>query len=297
MGSRAASTTRPRRPRPRRTPDIGWVCGGLAALIGFARVLSPLSDNSFFTHLATGRLIIADGRVPTADPYSFTAHGEPWTVQSWLAALIYAGVEDVAGLGAVRFVNAILCAAIGVGVWHLTARSRSLAVRAGVTLSTLLILGALVSGRPLLFGLLGFVLTFLAADGRLDPRWLLPVGWVWVNTHGSFPFALLLVAVLAVGHRLDAGGWGREPRRAGLVGRGHRPRRPEPASGRGCCSSRSRSCRRPTRSGPSSSGGRRPTSCGTPTPCWPCCWWRCWPCRGVRRGATGRCSSCSPGWG
>lgn len=200
-------------PAPARpTPDIGWVCGGLAALIGFARVLSPLSDNSFFTHLATGRLIIADGRVPTTDPYSFTAAGEPWTVQSWLAALIYAGVEDAAGLGAVRFVNAILCAAIGVGVWHLTARSRSLAVRGGVTLSTLLVAGALLSGRPLLFGLLGFVLTYLAADGRLDPRWLLPVGWVWVNTHGSFPYAVLLLVVLAVGRRLDAGEWGREPR-------------------------------------------------------------------------------------
>lgn len=196
----------------RRVPDIGWLCGGLAALIGFARVLSPLSDNSFFTHLATGRLIIGDGRVPSVDPYSFTASGEPWTVQSWLASLIYAGVEDLAGIGALRFVNGLLGAAIGVGVWHLTARSRSLVVRAGVTFSTLLITGALLSGRPLLFGLLGFVLTFLAADGRLDPRWLLPVGWVWVNTHGSFPYALVLVAVLAVGHRLDAGEWGREPR-------------------------------------------------------------------------------------
>jgi hypothetical protein len=97
-------------------------------------------------------------------------------------------------------------------VWLLTARSRSLAVRGGVTLSCLLITGALVSGRPLLFGLLGFVLTFLAADGRLDPRWLLPVGWVWVNTHGSFPYALLLLVVLAVGRRLDEGEWGREPR-------------------------------------------------------------------------------------
>lgn len=202
----------PSDPAPRRVPDIGWVCGALAALIGFARVLAPLSDNSFFTHLATGRLILDEGRVPTADPYSFTAQGDPWTVQSWLASVIYAGVEDVAGLGAIRFVNALLAAAIGVGVWHLTARSRSLAVRGGVTFATLIVLGAVVSGRPLLFGLLGFVLTFLALDGRLDPRWLVPVGWVWVNTHGSFPYAIGLILVLAVGTRLDRGAWGREVR-------------------------------------------------------------------------------------
>jgi hypothetical protein len=36
--------------------------------------------------------------------------------------------------------------------------------------------------------------------------WLLPIGWVWVNTHGSFPLGLAWVVVVAVGQALDGRG-------------------------------------------------------------------------------------------
>jgi len=45
----------------------------------------------------------------------------------------------------------------------------------------------------------------LAAEGRLDPRWMLLVMWVWVNSHGSFPLGLVAVGLLALGRRLDGG--------------------------------------------------------------------------------------------
>lgn len=38
-----------------------------------------------------------------------------------------------------------------------------------------------------------------------DPRWLVPVMWVWVNTHGSFPLGLVLVVVYGVGVWCDRG--------------------------------------------------------------------------------------------
>jgi hypothetical protein len=43
----------------------------------------------------------------------------------------------------------------------------------------------------------------LVAERGLDPRWLVPVGWVWVNTHGSFPLGIVLLVLLAVGRKLD----------------------------------------------------------------------------------------------
>ncbi len=193
-------------------PDIGGVLGAIAALMGLLTGIARIHDNSFLTHLATGRLILDGGGIPRVDPYSFTAHGDPWVVQSWLASVIYAGVEDVAGFGGIRVLNGLLCAAIAVCAWLLTARSPSIAVRFGVTAVTMLVGSELLAGRPLLFGMLGFLLVFLAAEGRLDPRWLVPVGWIWVNTHGSFPFALVLVGLLALGHRLDEGEWGPEVR-------------------------------------------------------------------------------------
>ena len=150
--------------------------------------------------------------MPTTDPYSFTARARPWTVQSWLASAIYAGAEQVGGLGGIRVVNGLLCALLGVSVWLLTARSRSFIVRLAVTAAVMVPATALWNGRPLLFGLLGLAAVLLAADGRLDPRWLVPICWMWVNTHGSFPFAVLVLVLLAVGRRLDEGSWGEELR-------------------------------------------------------------------------------------
>lgn len=193
-------------------PGLGVVLGGLAAAWGMLVGLTRLYDNSFFTHLATGRLILDRGSVPTTDPYSFTAHGDPWVVQSWLASLVYAVAEELGDLQAVRLVNGTLVALLGAATWKLTARSESIAVRAGVTAAVLAVAPQQWTGRPLLFGLVGLAAVLLACDGHLDPRWLVPAGWVWVNTHGSFPFAALVVVVLAVGTRLDTGAWGRELR-------------------------------------------------------------------------------------
>lgn len=191
---------------------LGTVLGALAGLAGLLVGLAPVHDNSFLTHLATGRLILDTGGIPRVDPYSFTAAGDPWVVQSWLASTIYAAVEQVGGFGGIRLLNGLLCAALGVVTWLLTARSRSVLVRLAATGLVLAAAPDLWSGRPLLFGLLGLGAVLLAADGRLDPRWLVPIGWVWVNTHGSFPLGVAVLVALAVGARLDDGAWGPERR-------------------------------------------------------------------------------------
>lgn len=112
-------------PAPAADADAGGVTAGTLVALGLVVVgvligLGPLSDNSFFTHLSTGRIILDERSVPTADPYSFTAHGEPWTVQSWLASVVYAVAEDIGGFGAIRVVVAVLVVAILLGAWRLT---------------------------------------------------------------------------------------------------------------------------------------------------------------------------------
>ena len=97
-------------------------------------------------------------------------------------------------------------------------------------------------------------------EGRLDPRWLLPIGWVWVNSHGSFPLGVVLLVVAAVGPA------------PGRTLAGPRARAASAGSCPACCSAPS------ARSGPgapvparaaqppgaprarSSSGGRRPST-------------------------------------
>ena len=38
-----------------------------------------------------------------------------------------------------------------------------------------------------MIGLVLLAVTLIAAEGGLDPRWLVPVMYIWVNSHGSFP--------------------------------------------------------------------------------------------------------------
>ncbi len=173
----------------------------VAAAIG----LASLADNSFFTHLATGRVIVDTGHIPRSDIYTFTAHGTDWVVQSWLASALYGLVDDLAGTDGLRLLMGVLTLVLFALVWRLTRPAEGALVRVAVAALVLGVGASEWSPRPLLFGLIGLALTVLAAEGGLDPRWLLPVGWIWVNTHGSFPLGIVYLVVVLVGHRLDGG--------------------------------------------------------------------------------------------
>ena len=157
-----------------------------------------------FTHLRSGVDMVRSGAIPRSDPYSFTAHGHPWVVQSWLAEWTYGILEEIGGLRLVVLEQGLLTALVALLVARL-ARSSSpwrsvagglISIGAGV---------ALWSPRPLLFGLVCFALVVTIVE-RDKPVWLLvPVAWVWVNTHGSFVFGVLWLGAVVVGELFDSG--------------------------------------------------------------------------------------------
>ena len=185
------------------SPSLAGVAGLLVTVTGLFAGLGRLDDNSFYTHLATGRLIVAHWHIPHHDPYTFTAYGHGWVVQSWLAELAFGLGDKAAGAGGVLVIVAAASAVLAALVWMLT--------RPATTLVPRLVVAAAVVGvgfdfwleRPLLFGLVALALALLGAEGRLDPRWLVPTFWVWVNVHGSFPLGLVALGALALGRRLD----------------------------------------------------------------------------------------------
>lgn len=186
----------------RRALTRGAALGALCALFGVVVGTEPLHDNSFLTHLATGRLIL-DGHFPHSDPYTFTAHGEPWVVQSWLASVAYATADRLAGGNGIRVLVAALSSLLGLLVWRLSRPGRTISARVLAVAATLVAGGVGWGSRPLLFGLVCFALTIVIVEERRDPRWLIPLLWVWANCHGSFPLGLVLIAVGALGRRLD----------------------------------------------------------------------------------------------
>jgi hypothetical protein len=63
------------------------------------------------------------------------------------------------------------------------------------------------SPRPLLFGLLAMALTITVVERRRTPWLLVPVVWLWVNSHGSFPLGLVWLGARAVGEWRDWRAW------------------------------------------------------------------------------------------
>lgn len=193
-----------RAPRGVRLPSSGAAIGTVLALAGLAIGIRPLVDNSFFTHLATGRLILERGSVPSADVYSFTAQGRPWVVQSWLASWLYASVESIAGGVGLRLLMGLTFAGVVLIGWRLLRPTEGVVARLALGGLFIAVGGELWAERPLMLGLLALGATVLAAEGVLDPRWLLAIGWIWVNVHGSFPIGIVYLCVAAIG--LRAGG-------------------------------------------------------------------------------------------
>jgi hypothetical protein len=154
----------------------------------------PIGDNSFLWHVRAGELQLEIGRVLTTDPFSFTAGGEAWRTQSWLAELGYAWLEDVTG--GISWVPAMKLLAMGAAIGLLgMVIYRVVGRRTGLTLLGLLALvwqGApFAVSRPALLGfvLLAAVVAFTHLERR--PLWMLPVlFWLWASVHGMFAVGL-----------------------------------------------------------------------------------------------------------
>jgi hypothetical protein len=185
-----------------RSPRLGKVLGLWLAAIGFVIGSRVISDNSFLTHLATGRLILDEGAVPNTDPYSFTANGEPWVVQSWLVSVIYAAGLEI-GEWTLRLMHGVLAAVAAFNIWRLSEPTKNLLMRFLLVGLVMILAASLWFPRPLLFAVVCFVAVQLSLEGKLNPAWLVPIMWVWVNSHGSFPMAGVLAGTVMVGTYLD----------------------------------------------------------------------------------------------
>jgi hypothetical protein len=159
-----------------------------------------ISDNSFLWHVRAGTVQLDAGEVLRVDPFSFTAGGEAWRTQSWIADLGYGLLERTTGdlswvlpLVAVAMAAALML--VGVAVYR--------EVQSPVATATVLffvawlVLRTLVP-RPVVFShLLLAALVVALAHPRL--RWAIPLLlWVWAGIHGSFVIGLGLIALEAI---------------------------------------------------------------------------------------------------
>jgi hypothetical protein len=193
----------------RRVPRLESLFVATFALLGFRLGGRPISDNSMLTHLRTGIDMVRGGGIPREDPYTWTAKGERWVVQSWLPEWTYGWAHRIGSYRLVVLEQALLMAVLA---WLILRLART-GSPSRTALSGLIVVGVgfrYWSPRPLLFGLICMALTITIVERRRTTWWLVPVVWFWVQSHGSFPLGLAWLAARAVGEAIDWKGWPRE---------------------------------------------------------------------------------------
>lgn len=182
---------------PRRNP---WLLAWLAFLPVAVLRAGKLSEADTFWEIRAGLLTIAHRSIPATDPFSWTMHGKPWTLNSWGFDVVAAIAYRLAGLPGVAWLCAILAMAIA-GLILLLARQ--LGASALATGSVLLVctpsLVGWLSARPQLIDYVAVLALVMllrrtaqgrAGIGTVAAAGLLSAGWV--NMHAG---ALLGVAI------------------------------------------------------------------------------------------------------
>jgi hypothetical protein len=168
-----------------------------------ARMLLGDSDTGW--HIRCGQWIIANGRVPDRDIFSFTKYGQPWFAWEWLWDVAFGWMHGQWGLAAVVLVSLIVICTTGALVYRLALRkSGSPLISIALTLTAIAASSIHWLARPHLFTLL-FVAVFCwlieraqAGETRLL-LWLPPLTILWTNLHGGFVCGVILLAAYAVG--------------------------------------------------------------------------------------------------
>ena len=178
---------------------------------------SLLGDGDTGWHIRTGQWILANGRVPHQDLFSYTMPGQPWYAWEWLWDAAFAKIYDVAGgMGGVVIASlVVLCLTMAV-LFRMT-RAYS-----GNVLIAFLVTGIAIAGsavhwlaRPHLFTLLFGLTSYwilekagkaLAGDDTRRARRLLAflpaLMLLWVNLHAGFLFGLIIGAGYVGGEAL-----------------------------------------------------------------------------------------------
>lgn len=191
-----ASGPAPAQPLPRWLPSPILIFALTLAAVLFGAVLGKGAwDSDYYWHVTTGQLI-ANGHFPTADPFSFTWAGRPWTLHEWLSELLlYRLVSTFGYMGAVTFfavLPGIVFGILALGIARLGLRT--IAVALAVTLSAMVLI-AYMTVRPqvlswVFFAVLVVALLHLTPDRK---RWLLaalPFFVLWANVHGLWVVGL-----------------------------------------------------------------------------------------------------------
>jgi len=189
--------------------DAAFVMPLVFLFCGMKGAKTLLGDGDTGWHLRTGEWILAHGRVPDRDIFSFTRSGQPWFAWEWLWDVLFGWLHLHAGMAAVVLASSLVLALTFALLFRMARRSSDALVALVMTLVAAAGSAGHWLARPHLFTMLFTVIFYSILDGsgRAGSQsgvgrrlWLLPpLMAVWTNLHGGFFVGILLIGAYAAG--------------------------------------------------------------------------------------------------
>ena len=173
----------------------------------FAMAVRQPADTDTWWHLKSGQIMWESGQILRADPFSHTVQGLPWIDHGWLVQILLWPLYQALGLAGLAVLLALVVSASFVLVYVQCDGKPFIA--AFVTVIGAVASSVIWSARPqivslLLAAVVAFLLDRYKRSG--SSAWLAPLPLVvalWVNCHGGFVIAFLLMGCFFLGGALN----------------------------------------------------------------------------------------------
>lgn len=181
-----------------RSYDLLWLSLALLVLLPIALFLA-ITPHDYWFYVRVGRDILDSGAIPRIDTFSYTYPGRPIFYQPWLSAVIFWLAHSFGGATLTFFLRAV-CIGVAYGLIWALMRYLGTGPKLATLLTILLGLSSSMnwSMRPQMFAYPLFALMLWVLwhwqTGRPKLLWTLPlITLLWVNLHGSFVLAFILM--------------------------------------------------------------------------------------------------------
>lgn len=184
-----------------------WLLAWLALVPLALLPAGQLANSDAWWQIRTGQLIASTGRLPRTDPFSWTAAGRPWRLNSWAYDVLLSAAHHAAGLAGAAFLGGALAAGTVAAMLALARWWQAPPLAAVLTLMIGLVpLLDWLSTRPHLVDYAAVPLLVLLAERvltaeRIQARTasvagILLLQAIWANLHAAATLGLAVVGLL-----------------------------------------------------------------------------------------------------
>jgi hypothetical protein len=166
---------------------------------------SAVADPDVWWHLRTGEWIVTHRACPQVDSFSNYAAGKEFAVYTWIFNCVLYGLYKVFGLRGIALYTVLLTTSVIAAIHMLMRWFQPHGLRAVIlTMLATLALLPIMTPRPWLFTILCYILEiYILAVAERTRRfalllWLVPLFWLWANTHIQFVLGLAMLGGLAI---------------------------------------------------------------------------------------------------